>query len=158
MANIFGGSEIVELGIQIEKNGKDFYDTLTNRSKNSRVKDIFKFLAGEEEKHIATFEKILNSVQKYEPPEAYPGEYFSYMKALAGDYIFTQKNKGKEIAQKTKTDKEATETGIGFEKDSILFYTKMKTVVPEYDRKTVDALIAQEQDHLEKLSDLVKAL
>ncbi len=56
MGNIFAGSEIVELGIQIEKNGRDFYNTLIKQStlrlrsgltlseveasKNQKAKDI----------------------------------------------------------------------------------------------------------------------
>ncbi len=158
MGNVFSGSEIVELGIQIEKNGRDFYDTLIKMSKNKQAKDIFKYLAGEEERHIAAFKKILDSVGKYEPPEAYPGEYFAYMNALASDYVFTQDNKGTEIAKETKNDSEAVDLGIGFEKDSIVFYEGTKKAVPEYDQKILDGLIAQEQDHLKKLSELKKSL
>ena len=154
MGNVFAGSEIVELGIQIEKNGKDFYNTLVSQSKNQRAKDIFKYLEGEEEKHIATFQKILNAVHKYEPPESYPGEYFAYMSALAGEYVFTQKDKGKEIARNTKSDKEAIDLGIKFEKDSIIFYEGMKKVVPEHQGKMVDKLIEQEKIHLYKLLEL----
>lgn len=114
MGNIFAGNEIVEIGIQIEKNGYDFYTTL----------------------------------------KSYPGEYFAYMSALASEYVFTQKDKGKDIAKKTKSDNEAIDLGIGFEKDSILFYEGMKKVVPEYDLKIVDQLIEQEQYHLKMLTDL----
>ena len=156
--NIFAGSEIVEFGIQIEKNGKDFYNTLVNQSKNQKAKEIFKYLAAEEEKHIGTFQKILDSVHKYEPAEAYPGEYFAYMNALASDHVFTGKDKGEEIAKNTKSDKEAIDKGIGFEKDSILFYEGMKKVVPEHDHKVIDGLILQEQDHLRQLHDLKKNL
>ena len=53
---------------------------------------------------------------------------------------------------------EAINMGIGFEKDSIVFYEGMKKVVPEYDLKILDELIAQEQSHLRKLSDLKKNL
>ena len=158
MGNIFAGSEIVEIGIQIEKNGRDFYNTLASQSKNQKAKDIFKYLAGEEEKHILVFQEILANVEKYEPPESYPGEYFAYMNALASEYVFTQKDKGKEIAQSIKTDKEAADLGIGFEKDSIIFYEGMKKVVPEYNHKIIDELIAQEQNHLRQLSDLKKSL
>jgi len=158
MVNIFAGSEIVELGIQIEKNGRDFYNALVKLSKNQRAKETFKYLAGEEEKHIAVFRKILDSVHKYEPPESYPGEYFAYMNALASEYVFTQEHKGDETAKRTKSDKEAINLGIGFEKDSILFYEGMKKVVPPYDHKIVDELIIQEQDHLRQLSDLKKSL
>lgn len=158
MTNIFAGSEIVELGIQIEKNGRDFYNALVEQFKNQKAKETFKYLAGEEEKHIAVFQNILDSVHKYEPPESYPGEYFAYMNALARDYVFTQKDKGREIAKNVKGDKEAISLGIGFEKDSIIFYVGMKKVVPEYDHKIVDRLITQEQDHLRQLSDLKENL
>jgi rubrerythrin len=158
MGNIFAGSEIVEIGIQIEKNGRDFYNTLASQSRNQKAKDIFKYLAGEEAKHIVVFQKILGGVEKYEPPESYPGEYFAYMNALASEYIFTQKDKGKEIAQSIKTDKKAVDLGIGFEKDSIIFYEGMKKVVPEYSHKIIGDLILQEQNHLRQLSDLKKSL
>ncbi len=154
MGNVFAGSEIVELGIQIEKNGRDFYNTLIGQSKNQKAKDIFKYLAGEEQKHIATFQKILNSVQKYEPQEAFPGEYFAYMRTLADEYVFTQKDKGSRVAKDTKSDKEAIGLGIGFEKDSIIFYEGVKKVVPQHDHRLLDELVAQEQDHLKKLSAL----
>jgi rubrerythrin len=158
VVNIFAGSEIVELGIQIEKNGRDFYNALVKQTKNQEAKRTFKYLAEEEKKHIEVFSKILDSVHKYEPPESYPGEYFAYMNALARDYIFTQKDKGEQIAKKTKNDREAIDWGIRFEKDSILFYQGMKKVVPEYDHRVVDELIAQEQSHLQQLSDLKEDL
>jgi len=154
MANVFAGSEIVEMGIQIEKNGKDFYEILVEQSKDKEAKDIFKYLAREEEKHIDIFRKILNSVHKYEPPESYPGEYFAYMNALASEYVFTRKNKGKEIAKNTKSDEEAIKLGIKVEKDSIIFYEGMKKVVPENQHKVIDELIIEEKRHLLKLFEL----
>ena len=39
MANIFSGSEIVQIGIQIEKNGRDFYNTLEEQSTNKKGKE-----------------------------------------------------------------------------------------------------------------------
>jgi len=53
MGNLFSGSEITEIGVQIEKNGKDFYDELTKKSKNQKAKEIFSYLSGEEENLIA---------------------------------------------------------------------------------------------------------
>jgi rubrerythrin len=169
MGNIFAGSEIVELGIQIEKNGRDFYNAVAKQSKNlppergpvkggKKAKEIFEYLAQEEEKHIVIFQKILDSVNKYEPAESYPGEYFAYMNALASGYIFTQKDKGGEIAKQVTSDVGVIDLGIGFEKESIVFYVGMKKVVPEYDHKVIDKLIEQEQDHLRKLSELKKSL
>ena len=80
------------------------------------------------------------------------------MNALASEYVFTQKDKGSQIAKTVTSDKEAVELGIGFEKDSIVFYEGIKKVVPEYELKIIDELISQEQNHLRQLSDLKKAL
>lgn len=154
MGNIFSGSEVVEIGIQIEKNGKDYYNTLMERSRNEKARELFKYLAGEEEKHILTFQKILETVQKYEPLGLDSDEYYAYMNDLASEHVFTQKNKGEEIAKAIKTDKEAIEKAIRFEEDSIVFYEGMKKIVPEYDLKVVEWLIAQEQGHLKQLIEL----
>lgn len=158
MGNIFAGSEVVEIGIQIEKNGRDFYNALLKTSKNAGAAKIFKFLAEEEEKHIAVFQKILSAVNKYEPAESYPGEYFAYLSGLAGEYVFTQKDKGEAIARNIANEKEAVQKGIGFEKDSITFYEGMKKVVPEHESAAIDQLIVQEKNHLTLLLELKSTL
>ena len=154
MGNILAGSEIVDIGIQIEKNGRDFYNAVAAQSKNPASADIFRFLASEEEKHIRVFQDILTKLEKYEPQGLDADEYYAYMNALAGESVFMQKDKGREVARKMKSDKEAIDVGIGAEKDSILFYEGMKKAVPQYDIKVVDEVIAQEQGHLKQLLDL----
>lgn len=154
MGNIFAGSEVVELGIQIEKNGRDFYSTLASTAKNAQAAEKFKFLAQEEERHIQVFQKILEQTQKYQPQGLDSGDYFAYMNALANEHIFTKKDVGAEIAKKVKSDKEAIQMGIGFEQDSIVFYIGIKKIVPDYDWKIIDELIAQEEKHLLMLSGM----
>lgn len=157
MGNIFAASEIIEIGIQIEKNGRDFYNAVCQKAKNPKVGEIFKFLSAEEEKHIQLFKAILEKNEKYEP-QGDINEYFAYMSALAGDYVFTLANKGLEIAGKIKSDALAVDMGIGFEKDSIIFYEGMKKAVPAYSLDVVEELIRQEQLHLSKLIDLKKQI
>jgi rubrerythrin len=158
MGNKFAGSEVVEIGIQIEKNGRDFYSALAKNSKNPEASQVFKYLAGEEEKHIKAFQGILDKLEKYEPAGLDADEYYAYMNALASEYVFTQKNKGEEVAKTIKADKEAIGIGIKFEKDSIVFYVGIKRVVPEYGQKIVEQLINQEQNHLKQLLELRKKI
>ncbi len=158
MGNIFSASEIVELGIQIEKNGRDFYNTLASRTKNPKAKDIFTFLAGQEEKHIEVFRGILSKTDKYEAQGLDIEQYSDYMKNLAGENIFTSEGKGKELADKAGSDKEAIEVGIRAEKDSITFYEGMKKMAPDYDQKAIDEIIVQEQAHLKQLTALIEQL
>jgi len=154
MGNIFSASEVLEIGIQIEKNGKDFYQTLASQTKNKKNQELFEYLANQEEKHMNTFQQILLSLEKYEPVEAYPGEYFAYINALAEETVFTKKDKGKELASKVKDEKEAIAIGIQAEKDSIIFYQGMKRVTPEYDQKIVEEVIKEEEKHLRQLLEI----
>jgi len=154
MGNIFASSEVLEIGIQIEKNGRDFYATMAVQTKNAKAGEIFKFLAGEEEKHIKVFQGILDKLEKYQPQGLDADDYYAYMNAIASESVFTQKDKGKEIARGIKNDKDAINMGIGAEKDSIVFYEGIKKVVPGYGQKIVDEVIVQEQDHLRQLLDL----
>jgi len=158
MGNIFSASEVVEIGVKIEENGRDFYRQAAAKSKNEPAVKTFELLAGEEEGHIKKFESILSAVKKYEPREAYPNEYFSYIKSLSGEYVFTKDKKGAEMAGTVNSEIEAVDLGIGFEKDSILFYEEMKKFVLEEEKNIVDKLLEQEKQHLRKLNDLRRLL
>ncbi|MDD5617622.1 MAG: ferritin family protein [Candidatus Omnitrophica bacterium] len=154
MPGVFTTSEIVEIGIRIEENGRDFYKTLLSKTENKKAKEIFKFLAEEEKRHITTFQGILDKLDKYESTDSYPGEYLSYLTTLAGEYVFTKKDVGVKIAKDAKGDKEAIDLGIGFEKDSIVFYEGIKNIVSADRHKVIEELILQEEGHLKRLSEL----
>jgi len=154
MENNYCGAEVVQIGINIEKNGRDFYNTLISSTENNLAKIAFEYLAGEEEKHITFFTELLSKIENYAPEEAYGEEFFYYLDLLAREHVFTEENKGKEIAEKIKTPLEAIEMGIRFEKDSIALFEAIKNIIPPESRKLLDLLIAEEQKHLKKLLDL----
>lgn len=151
MNDTFSSSEIVELGIEIEKNGRDFYSVLMAKSKDEGARQVFAYLVKAEEKHIKAFQKLLEKADANKSQEMVSDEYYAYMRALAGGYVFTQANKGKLLAEKIKSDREAIEQAVGFEKESIIFYEGMKESVPAAERSVIDELISQEHKHLRKL-------
>ena len=154
MAEKLSACELAEIAVQIEKNGMDYYFALAEKSDNPEMRLIFEYLAREEEKHIDIFKKVSDDSCDYQPKEVYPDEYFAYLRALAGQYIFTKEKAGRDIASKVKDYKEGIDLGIQFEKDSILFYEEMQKMVPEKDKSTVEKLILEEKKHLRKLCDL----
>jgi rubrerythrin len=158
MGNILSGSEVVELGIQIEKNGRDFYNTLAQQATDPKAQEVFKFLSREEEKHIKVFEGILGKTQRFEPQGLDAEDYYSYLTTLAGEYIFTRKDKGIEPAHLIKNDLDAIEKAVGFEKESIIFYSGIKMIVHDYDQGIVETLIIQEEHHLRQLLDIKRML
>jgi len=154
--NIFKASEILKVAIQIEKNGLAFYQGVKDKSKNLTVAEVFGFLAREEERHTRTFERLLEMAGDYEPAESYPGEYELYLEALAGENVFKKEADFKRLSLEVNSDLQAIDLGIGFEKDSIIFYNEMKNFVPQEDAAVVEKVIAEEKEHLLKLFDLKK--
>lgn len=158
MADRFSGSEVIELGVQIEVNGMDFYSDAAKNISDAKVKDTFNFLAGEERRHIEVFRKLLETVESYEPRESYPEEYFQYMNALASNHVFTQKGKGREIAKAVKDERQALDMAMGFENDSMLFYEAMKKIVNTAEHPLLEELIRQEKGHYRMLSEIKKRI
>lgn len=151
MEKVFAASEIVELGIEIEKNGRDFYNTLAGKSRDEEAGKLFRMLARQETKHIVAFKRILAQEGSGAGLDSVSGEYSGYLNALIREEIFTTRGKGRQIASCVKSQKEAIALAIGFEKDSIIFYEAMKQVLSEAAKRITDELIVQEQRHLEKL-------
>lgn len=159
MPGIFSASEVLKVALEIERNGEVFYSAMAERLGDERVKELFKYLAGEERRHAQYFRKMEESVGEYRPRgESYPGEWEAYVKALAGSRIFSREMKPEELAERVKTEVEALEMAIGAEKESILFYTEMKQFVPESEHGVIEKIIDQEREHLVKLSSLKASL
>ena len=111
----FSPCELLELAINIEKNGKDFYFGLVGITDNAQVETVFRQLAKEEEEHIEAFQNISADSCDFSAAEVYTDDYFSYLRAVSDQYIFTQKDKGKELAESVKSCEEALDVGIRVE-------------------------------------------
>lgn len=158
MAIFFSGSELVNIAIGIEKSGLAFYQSLVKKEKDVMARGAYKYLAEMEEKHIETFQSMLDAVGEYKPPEMYTEEYDLYLKALVDSAVFTDDKVAREMAEKAASSAEAIQIGLGAEKDSILYYSEMRNLVRERDREVVDRIIEEEKSHLRQLSDLKKKL
>ncbi|MCK5527407.1 MAG: ferritin family protein [Candidatus Latescibacteria bacterium] len=156
MSILFSGSEVVDLCIEIEKNGAAFYHALAASTKEEAVRKLASYLEAEEKKHQTIFEKMRSALKGYQPVESYPGEYELYMKALADARVFTSDAVVREMVAKVESDVEALTVAIGFEKDSILFLYEMKSLVPESEYGAIDALMQEEKSHLRQISEFKK--
>lgn len=158
MGNLFSGAEIIEMSINIEKNGKDYYETSAGCAKKDIVKEAFLFLAKEEEKHMNTFKEMLKNDESAVSDRIYEDEYEDYLKAFIESNVFTKKKKACDIAKKMKSDVDAIDMAIASEKDSILFYYELKESATPKAKKVIDKLIKQEKQHFSKLAGLAKKL
>jgi rubrerythrin len=155
--SIFNAGEIVDLAVKIEENGLNFYRSFADTLDSEKAKNVFNLLADEESKHRETFSKMLQSVEKFEPPTSYPDEYFAYLQAYADSVIFTPDDLKRKV-ESISSSRDAIEFGIRRELDSILYYQEMKSFVPESQKETVDKIIAEERNHFLKLSSMKKEM
>ena len=72
------------------------------------------------------------------------------MRALIQERVFAAPESGAQQAAAVANPFQA----IGFEKDSILFYSAMKQLVRQSEREALDQVISEEQGHIRRLVEL----
>ena len=152
MSIYFNADEIFQMGIEIETNGKKFYETVAKNVSNDTVRNFFSDLARWESEHIDLFDKLKEAL----PESAKRGDLFDpnqelqlYIKATAESHVFIKNKDIVGLASRCKTPGEALDLAITFEKDSIVFYTTMKKLVPrEIGKEQIDRLIDEEISHI----------
>ena len=153
MGLMFDPREVFQIAVRIEENGERFYREMTKKIDDEGVRELFSFLADEEVKHRQFYQSVLEQAEPFEPEEAYPGEYFDYLRSYASGVIFSQgafETKLGEIGDAAA----ALEFAIGVEWDSIHFYQELKGLVSESRREALDRIVAEERRHFVKLTKL----
>ncbi len=150
----FTGEEIIELAVKIEKAGKDFYEKAVAKVDDADAKIMFGYLAREEESHICVFEDIGAKLAKeVVPNESYVGEYGDYLKSIIDSHVFNQNNVD-ELVRDIKTFREALAIAFRFEKDSIIIFQEFLNAVDSTGKEIIEKLIAEEKEHIKKISKL----
>jgi len=142
----FSANEVFEMAIEIEVKGQEFYKKAAADAENEELKKILLDLAGMEVDHEETFKQMKKDLKISEKdanvfdPE---NEAAAYLKALADTKVFYEK----EID--TKSVKEVMKAAVTAEKDSIVFYLGMKSLVPEKKgQDKLDKIINEEMSHI----------
>ena len=152
MSIYLNANEIFEVGVQIERNGKLFYETAAKQTQEGPAKKLFNELATWESHHIELFEKLRNQLPEAAKKEDLFGadpEMLMYIKATADSHVFVKNKDIPGLVSKLKAPQEVLDLAIQFEKDSVVFYTTMKMAVPEaFGRDQIDALANEEIRHI----------
>ena len=156
MAEKSPGKEFLEVAIEIERNGFNFYESVARRGLNKEIKDIFTQLAGKEKEHEHTFRDMLTHIGGY--VAEHPCANYQYVRSVADSNVFTQEQARTLMAKDITTDIEAAEIGINFEKESILLYSEIRGMVPQADQNIIDMITNEEKKHLSELMYLVNRL
>lgn len=161
MSIMFNAEEIFDLAIQIEKNGVQFYKTVSDFTDNPKIKETLLSLADMELDHEKTFKglkkELINTGTEQTVFDPY-NELALYLKAFADGHVFDLTDPSQSLTGK---ESEATilKTAIGLEKDSIVLYLGMKELVPEdFGKEKIDKIITEEMSHIQLLSGQLRSI
>ena len=156
MSIYLNADDIFRVGVQIETNGKLFYETAAKRAQETRAKELFRELADWENQHIELFERLRLQLPETAREENLfdPGsELEMYIEATADSHIFIKNNDIASLVSTLKTPQEVLDLAVTFEKDSVVFYSIMKKAIPEsFGKERMDALINEEIKHIAMLT------
>jgi rubrerythrin len=156
MSIYLNADDVFRVGVQIETNGKLFYETAAKQTQEARAKELFKELAHWENQHIELFERLRLQLPETAKEENLfdPGsELEMYIKATADSHIFIKNKDIASLVSTLKTPREVLDLAITFEKDSVVFYSAMKNAIPEsFGKGRMDALINEEIKHISMLT------
>ncbi len=147
---VFSAIDLLDMAVQIERQGLDFYETCLMHAMRPDVKEALQLMAKEESRHIEVFTRMKSGLRHYELPESYPGETRAYLDGFVKDKVFTAPDEALKTLPLHDIDR-LIETAIGFEKRSILFYSAMKQIVRGSEAEVVEQVIAEEHAHIRRL-------
>ena len=144
--------EAVQFAIRMEIDGGKYYEKVSQESNNRVGKDLFQWLAAEEDKHRQRFERIYKSIESSEVWHeiGIQSEKSEGMATLFASAMEAGKPEGKI----TNTELEAIGSAMDMENKTHDFYAgRGKEAVYENEKKFYEALAAEERGHYLALVD-----
>jgi rubrerythrin len=145
--NKYSLDEIMEMAVQTEVLGQQFYTGMAEKFKkdNGLVK-LFTELAIKEKQHEKTFKGIRDSVAKSGAEPVQWDEVSNYMRAFVESEFFLGKGKSLPSLDHIRTMNDAVKFAIGFEKETLLYFIELRTIVKE--KEAIDEVINEEKSHI----------
>ena len=162
MESRYNAREILEIAINIERNGAAYYRKASELFEEEKIKKLLLELAEWEEKHIEIFKQMAKSVETYidNLGEFKPEEYIKITpRSMASLSVFSIRPYPEQIIKGIKDRREVLEKALKFEKDSIIFYQGLKNFAGNTEGfEKIDQIIAEEQKHIGIIQQSMKGL
>ena len=137
--------EVVEMAVQTEKAGFDFYTEMAEKFKdNEDINELFSKLALREKAHEQTFTKLMDALGD-KTPEGWD-EASKYIHAMVESAFFLGKEKSSHHMKSITDYRQAVGLALAFEKETLLYFYGMRDVVKE--KGIIDEIINEEQSHI----------
>lgn len=149
--NKYSIDEVMEMAIQTEKLGFQFYTGMAEKfKKDGGLVKLFTTLANKEKTHERTFTNLKDTVARHGAEPVLWDEVSNYMRAFVESEFFLGKGKSLPTMDHIKTVRDAVQFALGFEKETLLYFMELRSVVKE--KQVVDEVISEEKSHIQWLA------
>ena len=152
----FNADEVFQMAIEIEQNGRVFYEKACDKIADNEVKAIFRELAQAEVEHAAAFAKMKAALPASDKEQMVwdPDDQLNqYLAMMAGREVFKKTKSVDDYLAEVKNAEDALNLALQFEKDSIVFYLTMKERTAEgHGKDQLNRIIQEELAHHQRLS------
>lgn len=158
MSIVLSSDEILTMAMEIEKSGKAFYTAVAERTDDPDMRDFFRFLAEEEDRHYTYFSRLEKESPALDIDQEDWEQVSEYIRATTDSRFFFGEDRAIRQAKQASGVLEAVDTAIGFEKDTLLFFYELYQVTPAASKSAAGDIIDEEKRHIRMLSDKRKEL
>ena len=150
---MFSRADIIDLAIQIEKNGEKVYRDALQKISNHSLASLLEWLADEEAEHVTWFSNLKPTITEA-PVDPHLEEMGTTMlQRVLGDQTFSLKDV--DFSRIDQID-DLIKLAIEFERDTVVFYEMIESLID--DKETMDHLkkiIHEEERHVQVLEELL---
>ena len=160
MTDKYSLSEVLRMAEGIERNGEKFYRQAAQMTKDAQAKAVMLDLAAQERGHERVFADLraelcqVSDAQWWDPD----GEAAAYVRGIADLHVFSMTPDVTELLASVQSPRSVLQLAIGFEKDTIVFFTALRESVTPENRAKVSLLIQEEIKHVHLLSQAINDL
>ena len=162
MGITFNANEIFEMAEEMEKNGAKFYRKAAQNTSDSQTKQMLLDMADMEDNHLQTFKEMRQQLSGRETEDTMfdpENEAAMYLQVMADSHGYEGKISPDEELTGKETPKEILGIALNSEKESVVFYSGLKSLVPpKAGRGKVKAIIREELVHITTLLSKLKSL
>jgi len=159
----FNANEILEIAVQIERNGMSFYRRASEHAGSEANREMLLDLASMEADHEQTFLDLQAALAAAPSGSQLirdsDEETMQFIRSVADGHVFDVAIDPVKILTGEETPREILSTAIGLEKETIVYYAALEQIIiDEPARKKILDVIREEMTHVAQLSGQRAAL
>lgn len=152
---MFNAQDILDIAIRLEKNGEQTYRDARQHIPDDELKTLLAWIAQEEHDHARWFSELKNRLTHGEDHHLMA----ELSRALVEDVVQGQAFSLQEVDfEAINTPDKMIRTFIGFEDDTIAFYSVLKTLIDDTAiADQLERIIVEEKKHMATFQELLSA-